>query len=215
MSSAVIIAFVIVFSYLFGSIPFSFLIAKVASGKDLTKVGTGNIGAMNVRRATGSWAWFIVAMILDGLKGFFPVILSRYLSFSYGIDPVLLKGLALNFAVIGHNFSFLAYRLTGKITSGRGLATGGGGLLAYNPLYLLIALLIGLPAIFLSRFLLVGQILTPVLLPVIIYFVNKKDFLPILFVCIIVIIRHLERIPSLLSGREPEFYVDEKNKPKD
>lgn len=210
MSSAVF--FIIIFSYVLGAIPFSYFVARAASKVDLTQVGTGNIGAMNVRRATGSWLWFSVAMMLDASKGFIPVYLADYLAGMLKMDPVLLKGLALNFAVFGHNFSLFAYFLTGKITSGRGLATGGGGLLAYNPVYLLAALVIGLGFIFITRYLLVGQLMAAVLTPVVVYLLNPEDFLPVLLVCMIVLSRHVERIPSLLSGKEPQFYVDEKKK---
>lgn len=210
MSLLFVSIIIAVFSYFFGAIPFSFILAKAVSGKDLTKVGTGNIGAMNVRRATGSWKWFFVAMVLDGLKGFLPVAAASFISAKLNFSPVLLKGLALNFSVLGHNYSIIAYLLTGKIDSGRGLATGGGGLLAYKPLYLLIALLIGIPSIFLTKYLLVGQVLTPALMPVIVYFLNRKDFVPIFVVCILVIIRHIERLKGLFEGKEPKLYIDEK-----
>ena len=39
------------------------------TGEDITQHGTGNVGAMNVRRTTGSWGWFAVAMVADALKG--------------------------------------------------------------------------------------------------------------------------------------------------
>ncbi len=211
MEKYIFAVFIAVFSYIFGSIPFSYFIAKIAAGKDLIRVGTGNIGAMNVRRATGSWQWFFVAMVMDGLKGFLPVLIAGVIAESTGLDEYLLKGVALNFAVIGHNFSIVAYMLTGRILSGRGLATGGGALLAYNPLYLVIALVIGLSSIFLSRYLLVGQVLTPMLLPAIVFFINRNDFPAILFVCIVVVIRHIERIKSLIEGKEPEFYIEDKN----
>lgn len=210
MKAVLVSATLALFSYILGAVPFSYLVAKAASGKELTRVGTGNIGAMNVRRATGSWMWFFTAMILDGLKGFFPVYLAYYLSIKVNLNPVLLKGVALNFSVFGHNYSVFAWYLTGKIKSGRGLATGGGGLLAYNPFYLFIALAIGIPAIFISRYLLVGQVLTPIVLPVIVYFLNKKDFLPIVLVCVQVLLRHAERIPALLSKKEPQFYIDDR-----
>lgn len=198
-------------SYFIGAIPFSYILVKAIVGKDLTKVGTGNIGAMNVRRATGSWMWFFCAMVLDGLKGFLPVAFSAYAAPLLGLNVILLKGIALNFAVLGHNYSILAYIITGKIDSGRGLATGGGGLLAYNPLYLLIALLIGLPSILLTKYLLVGQVLTPILLPIAVFFLDRRDFYPILTVCILVLIRHVERIKNFLRGKEPKLYIDEKN----
>ena len=65
----------LVAGYLIGSIPFAYIIVKLVTGEDVTEHGSGNIGSMNVRRTTGSWRWFVVAMLLDGLvKGAFPLV---------------------------------------------------------------------------------------------------------------------------------------------
>lgn len=197
-------------SYLVGAIPFSYFVAKFAAKKDLTKVGSGNIGAMNVRRATGSWVWFIVAMFLDGLKGLVPVILAGIVATRFGYDTRTLKAVALNFSVIGHNFSIFAWILTGKIFSGRGLATGGGGLLGYEPIYLLVSLSVGLSIIFLTKYLIAGQIAAPIFLLIYVYFVRREDFLPILILCVVVLIRHLEKIPGFLEGKEPKYFINER-----
>ena len=44
------ILYVVIFSYLCGSIPFGFIITKYFAGRDLRKLGSGNIGATNVLR---------------------------------------------------------------------------------------------------------------------------------------------------------------------
>ncbi len=66
-------------AYLVGSIPFAYIIVKAVTGEDVTEHGTGNVGAMNVRRSTGSWTWFAVAMVADALKGFVPVLAVKLL----------------------------------------------------------------------------------------------------------------------------------------
>jgi acyl phosphate:glycerol-3-phosphate acyltransferase len=70
---------VLVGSYLVGSIPFAYIIVKLVTGEDVTMHGTGNVGAMNVRRTTGSWGWFVVAVLGDGLKGLVPVAIAKWL----------------------------------------------------------------------------------------------------------------------------------------
>ena len=47
----------ILLAYLVGSIPWAYLIVKWVSGEDVSAHGTGNVGAMNVKRTTGSWGW--------------------------------------------------------------------------------------------------------------------------------------------------------------
>ena len=59
-------------AYLIGSIPFAYLIVQGVTGEDITAHGTGNVGSMNVRRTTGSWGWFALAVLGDGLKGLDP-----------------------------------------------------------------------------------------------------------------------------------------------
>jgi glycerol-3-phosphate acyltransferase PlsY len=59
-------------TYLVGSIPFGWIIARALKGVDLRRVGSGNIGATNAARVLG-WGWFPVVMGLDLAKGFAPV----------------------------------------------------------------------------------------------------------------------------------------------
>ncbi|HEY5540347.1 MAG TPA: glycerol-3-phosphate acyltransferase [Coriobacteriia bacterium] len=126
---------VAVASYLIGSIPFAYIIVKAATGEDVTEHGTGNVGSMNVRRATGSWGLFAVAVLGDGLKGLVPVALAKWLAqlpvlvpYSQGVvmalhravtslpDPTMSTGwlfllanplplLAVFGCVAGHNYS--------------------------------------------------------------------------------------------------------------
>jgi len=70
---------VLVGSYLIGSIPFAYIIVKGVTGEDVTAHGTGNVGSMNVRRTTGSWGWFGLAVLGDGLKGLVPVAIAKWL----------------------------------------------------------------------------------------------------------------------------------------
>lgn len=108
-------------AYLLGSIPFAQVIARV-KGIDLRHVGTGNVGAGNLRRQMGL-SWAIVAAILDGLKGLVPVFIA--LRAGFGSGAAGLVGVA---SVIGHSWSVW---LRGR--SGRGLATSVGLLVALDP----------------------------------------------------------------------------------
>jgi len=108
-------------AYLLGAIPFAQILARL-NGIDLRKVGSGNVGAGNLKTSMGM-AWAILAGVLDGLKGLIPV----WLSLRAGLGPGA-AGLVGVAAVIGHNWSIF---MRGR--SGRGLATAFGLILALNP----------------------------------------------------------------------------------
>lgn len=109
-------------AYLAGSIPFGLLIARAATGQDVRAVGSGNIGATNVARAAGRKA-AIATLVLDALKGLFPVLLAARLA-----PDSRAAGLCALAAVAGHCFPvWLRFR------GGKGVATGLGVGLALAP----------------------------------------------------------------------------------
>lgn len=105
-------------SYLYGSIPFSYIVAKIWSGKDVSVEGSKNVGASNVALVTGSTAAFLVALILDMSKGVLPSIIWGPLAGAFGI--------------VGHIFSIwlilFKFRFR-RIRSGLGMAATIGWLL--------------------------------------------------------------------------------------
>ena len=111
-------------AYLLGSVPFAQLMARL-NGVDLRAVGSGNVGAGNLAREVGA-GWGLVAAILDGFKGLFPV----WIALEAGLGPGA-SGMAGVAAVVGHNWSLW---LRGR--SGRGLAPAVGVLVALDPVLL-------------------------------------------------------------------------------
>lgn len=104
-----------------GSVPFAQVLARF-NGIDLREVGSGNVGAGNLRNQT-NWKWGVAAALLDIAKGAIPVLIAREMGLGPGASG--LAGLA---AVAGHNWSIIM-----KGRSGRGLATSAGLLLALDP----------------------------------------------------------------------------------
>jgi glycerol-3-phosphate acyltransferase PlsY len=108
-------------AYLLGAVPFAQILARI-NGVDLRNVGSGNVGAGNLKNSVGL-PWAILAGVLDGLKGLIPV----WLCLRAGLGPGA-AGLVGVAAVIGHNWSIF---MRGR--SGRGLATAFGLIVALNP----------------------------------------------------------------------------------
>jgi len=69
-----IIAISIVISFLCGSIPTGYLVAKKSCGIDIRVKGSGNIGSTNVKRIIGT-KLAIITQVIDVIKGIVPVAL--------------------------------------------------------------------------------------------------------------------------------------------
>ena len=113
------IILVIFFSYISGSIPFGYILTKFFGGKDVRKIGSGNIGATNVLR-TGNKYLAASTLILDSLKGYAPVAITQY------FFPELFYLSALT-SFLGHLFPFWI-----KFKGGKGVATYLGILIALS-----------------------------------------------------------------------------------
>ena len=112
---------VVLLSYLLGSIPFSYLVAR-SRGVDVRRVGSGNVGATNVLRSAGTAAG-LVAFALDFLKGLAAVLAARYVAPN---GP--LPAMAAVTAVLGH-----MYPVWLRFRGGKGVATGAGAFLPLAP----------------------------------------------------------------------------------
>lgn len=106
-----------IISYWMGSIPSAFLLMKKFKRVDITREGSGNVGAMNSFEVSGSKLMGISVFLADALKGFLAVYISGLI---FG-NTFMVFGTATVFAVTGHCFSAWL-----KFRGGRGLATALG-----------------------------------------------------------------------------------------
>jgi glycerol-3-phosphate acyltransferase PlsY len=111
--------------YLSGSIPFGVIVGRM-KGVDPRTCGSGNIGATNVLRVLGVGPG-IAVLVLDILKGWFPVWLAQTWQPS-GVAATPAAVLAVSaMALLGHGFSVFL-----RFGGGKAVATGCGVLLALN-----------------------------------------------------------------------------------
>jgi glycerol-3-phosphate acyltransferase PlsY len=187
----------VILSYLAGSVPFGLLFAWLFSNVDVRNVGSGNIGATNVLRASGKKA-AVLTLLADCLKGFGPV-LAVQLFFR---DDVLTAvcGAA---AVFGHNFPvFLRFK------GGKGVATGYGVILAIDPLVGFICLILWLVAAVIWRYSSLAALISFACFPVLLIGITSqpRPFVILsLFLFGMIYYRHRENIKRLLSGTEPRI----------
>ena len=188
-------------AYLLGSIPFGFLVAKV-KGVDITKVGSGNIGATNAMRVLGKPAG-IAVLLLDAAKGFFAVGLGCFVAKNFGAAETQIETiriLAGIFAVLGHNYTCWL-----KFKGGKGIATTAGVYLALAPWALLVALAVFILAIVLTKYVSVGSIAGAIALPATVWVMSPNNlFLGIVTTALgaLAIYKHKSNIQRLLAGTE-------------
>ena len=117
---------IVAVAYLSGSVCFGLVIAS-RRGVDLRSVGSGNVGATNVRRALGPWMARAV-LFLDAAKGALPVGLAAHLLGR--LDPWTAG--AASAAVVGH-----CYPIWHRLRGGKGVATAAGVVAVVQPFGLL------------------------------------------------------------------------------
>ena len=95
-------------SYIIGSLPFGFWIAKMR-GIDIREHGSGNIGATNIFRILGPPTGILV-FILDILKGFTPVALGKVMvELNLKFAPPLHEiKTGINHEIIGSNHDIIS-----------------------------------------------------------------------------------------------------------
>ncbi|MFC1821172.1 glycerol-3-phosphate 1-O-acyltransferase PlsY [Thermodesulfobacteriota bacterium] len=181
-------------SYLLGSIPFGSIISHRVASIDITRRGSGNIGATNVARELGI-KWGILTLLLDVLKGFIPVFLARLLlpDAELGISFV---GLA---ALLGHQFSIFT-----KLKGGKGIATALGVYLATSPEVCLIALALFILTVLLTDFVSLGSILAAASMPLFLILFAKPDHavMTAFIITVLIWFKHRENIERMLRGEE-------------
>ena len=110
---------VIFYSYFSGSIPFGLVLTKIFIGRDVRKIGSGNIGATNVFR-TGNKILALLTLFLDISKGFVPVVITQNFFPEYFQISCLV-------VFLGHIFPLWL-----KFKGGKGVATYLGVLFALS-----------------------------------------------------------------------------------
>ena len=115
---------VLLIGYLLGSIPFGWVIVKVATGRDIRGIESGRTGGTNAWRAAGIFAGFLTAF-LDGLKAASTVWIARWLlPPDFPLREWIVAATPL-MAVLGHNYSI--YLLERHEKTGKLVLRGGAG----------------------------------------------------------------------------------------
>ena len=152
-------ALIVGLAYLIGSIPFALLLARRWRVADLRRVGSGNLGAANVMRASGVTAGVLVAL-LDMAKGAASVWLAERLH-----APARRRRLRPAVAaIVGH-----IYPVWLRFRGGKGVATACGVFSVLTPLAVPPALAIFVAVVWLTKYISLGSVLASLALPPLAY----------------------------------------------
>ncbi len=205
----------IIAAYLLGSVPFGFLMAA-AHGKDLRKIGSGNIGATNLSRALGK-KWAYLCFALDVSKGLFPTLIAgRIITAPPNATDLLLWLLVGIAAILGHVFPVYL-----KFKGGKGVATSFGvalGLWPYFTLCAAIAIVIWIIVVLIWRYVSLASIIASVLFPVSFIVLTTavgswrfSDLWPLIIAAVgipvMVITRHRQNIKRIFAGTESKIFT--------
>lgn len=187
----------VVGAYLFGAIPTSYIVGRVARGIDLREQGSKNLGATNVFRVLG-WRYAVPVALFDILKGALPVWCAVRWAPSPAWAP-LACGVA---AVLGHVFSpYVGFK------GGKGVATAAGVFLGFTPLAMLIALGVWGVTLWLSGYVSLSSIVAALSFPA--WIIVTGGWRPVFWasipIALFIVYAHRANLGRLLAGTENRF----------
>lgn len=188
-------------SYLLGSIPFGYLLVRIFRGEDVRQIGSGNIGATNVSRKSPVLG--ALTLLLDALKGTAAVVLAYIVADRMVAIPALEQlALAALFAVVGHMFPVWL-----KFRGGKGVATGLGAFALIAPKAVLIAVVVFIAVVAISRYVSLGSIVAVSAFPFAAWLIGQfhlstEALALISLASVLILIKHRENMRRLWAGTE-------------
>jgi acyl phosphate:glycerol-3-phosphate acyltransferase len=184
--------------FLMGSLPFGAWIVKWKTGQDVTKLGSGNIGATNVLRTTGKSAG-LLTLFLDIAKGALAVHLADYVTEG---NPLVMSVAALA-VLFGHAFSpFMGFK------GGKAVASFAGAFAYLTPLPFAAIAVLFVAVVAYSRYISLGSICGAMLFPFAVWLILHPAW-PVLLAAAVaglfITWRHASNIERLRAGTENRF----------
>lgn len=202
----------LIIGYAFGIFSSGYFIGKIYHVDVKTK-GSGNLGTTNVLRVVGLKAG-IITLVIDMLKTFIPMLLTRYVLFT-GYAPfsyenqllILYTGLG---CVCGHLFPFYL-----KFRGGKGIACMAACMIMFDWRLFAIGFPIFLLIIIFTRYMSLASLFASVLFPVFVGITSKGDIHMILVTLLFTIsafYNHRQNIIRLINHNENKITIKKSEK---
>lgn len=193
VNDSISIVIAIIIAYLLGSIPFAYIFTRLATGKDIRQLGSGNGGANNVFREVGIKI-AIPVCICDVGKGAAAVSIAYWLMevpFRTADIFVCLAALAV---IAGHIWPVYL-----KFKGGNGLSTTIGSLVIIMPWELLIVIGLLIVLTLITRNLVLATNISLVSVPISAWFIDKSwEFVGFAIVAAIMLV--INFIPTAIKA---------------
>ena len=176
-------------SYLMGSIPFGFILAKIFLKKDIRDIGSGNIGATNVLR-TGNKSLGYGTLLLDILKAIIPVV---YTKLNYP-DYIFITSM---FVFIGHVFPVWL-----KFKGGKGVAPYVVILFSINLIYGIVFVSIWIIIFLISKYSSLASLIASFTIPIYLLFFNNENLIFFSIMFVLIFYTHRQNIKRLKNKEE-------------
>ena len=197
-------------AYLLGSLSFAVIVSAVMGLNDPRSYGSKNPGATNVLRS-GNKVAAVATLLLDGLKGWLPVVLVKWFGAYHGLGDgtIALVGLA---AFLGH-----LYPVFFQFKGGKGVATAAGVLLGVSSALGLATVLTWLIVAYFSRYSSLAALAAAVFAPFyyllgdrVVWYVDKGILAMLITISILLVYRHRQNMTNLIKGTETKLGVSKK-----
>ena len=195
----------VVLAYLIGSLSFAIIVSRVMGLKDPRSYGSNNPGATNVLRSGNKMA-AVATLLLDGLKGWLPVVLVKWFGKDYGLEDGTMAAVALA-AFLGH-----LYPVFFKFQGGKGVATAAGALLGIEWLLGLATLATWLIIAYFTRYSSLASMASAAFAPLFYllgnrgpWYMERSVLIAIFMIGLLLVIRHRENINKLVAGKESKL----------
>jgi acyl phosphate:glycerol-3-phosphate acyltransferase len=186
-------------TYLWGSIPYGYLITRSSTGKNILEHGSGNVGSTNVGRIAGK-KMAIITQLCDMFKGLLPVAIYMYVNAIQINTPTqsYIYILALS-SIIGHNFSIFL-----KFKGGKGVNTTLGASVLLAPYSVLISVVVYYLVKWRFKFVSIGSMVLGITLSIVELIIHgfSSTFYYLLICGALIILTHRKNIERLLEKRE-------------
>ena len=192
-------------AYLLGSLSFAVIVSRLSGLSDPRSYGSKNPGATNVLRS-GNKGAAIATLLLDGLKGWLPVVLVKWFGADYGLGDGTVAAVAMA-VFIGH-----LYPVFFQFKGGKGVATAAGVLLGVNWVLGVATLATFAIVVFFSRYVSLASMAAAVFAPFFYLLgdraawnVDNTIVLALVVIGALLVYRHRENISKLLKGTESKL----------